>query len=168
MVFIDESGTHLGMERDYARSPKGERAYDSKPAHPRGIQNIVGALGFNGLRTSMVTGDSIDGGLFLAFVTEFLLPTLNSGDIVITDNHKIHRVAGVQEKIEASGASYLFLPRYSPDLSPIEEFWSKVKSYLRKIGARTKEVLAKATVEAFDTVILDDIKGWFKHCGYCT
>lgn len=127
MIFIDESRIDLGMNKDYGRASKGERVYDSKLVHAGGGQTIVGVLGLDGLRTSMITEDTVNGDLVLSFVEKFLVFTLKAGDIVILDNYRIHWVEGVEEAIEEVGAHFLLLPPYSPDLSRIEEFWFKIK-----------------------------------------
>ena len=89
------------------------------------------------------------------------------GACVVMDNFSSHKVAGIQEAIEAAGAHLVYLSPYSPDFSPIENCWSKMKEFLRSIAARTYEDLDKAITEAFETVNFRDILGWFKHCGYC-
>lgn len=82
------------------------------------------------------------------------------------DNLQVHKSARVKELIEDAGAEVLFLPPYSPDFSPIEEAFSKVKSILRRIGARTREALVQTTGQALDAVSRRDALGWFGHCGY--
>lgn len=103
---------------------------------------------------------------FETYVQYFLLPTLKEGQIVVMDNLQVHKSARVKEIIEGVGAEILFLAPYSPDFSPIEEAFSKVKGILRSIGARTREALVEATGKALDAVSTRDAAGWFKHCGY--
>ena len=95
------------------------------------------------------------------------MPVLKVGDVVIMDNLSAHRVTGVKEAIETVGAQLMYLPPYSPDLSPIELCWSKIKNHLRKKAARDDESLQVAICEAFKTVTQSDIENWFAHCGYC-
>ena len=90
----------------------------------------------------------------------------HSGDTVITDSLSSHKVDGVAEAITGTGAMLRCLPTYNPDLNPIEMMRSKVKAYLRKKGARTKQILESALAEALDTVTGSDIAGWSKDCGY--
>lgn len=97
---------------------------------------------------------------------KFLLPTLNSGDIVIADNLNVHKSENVKRMVEEAGATYLPLPPYSPDLNPIEKMWSKIKQYLRGIKARTQESLEAAIGCALDTITPEDAQGWFASCGY--
>ncbi len=100
------------------------------------------------------------------FVEELLAPTLKRGEMVFLDNCPIHKMEEVEEAIEARGAWAIFLPRYSPDLNPIENCWSKVKAILRSLKPRRLEELLDALVEAFSSVTVQDILGWFRHCGY--
>ena len=111
-------------------------------------------------------GYSADGAAFETYVEHFLVPTLEAGRIVVMDNLQVHKMKRVRELIEGAGAEILFLPPYSPDFSPIEEAFSKVKAILRRIGARTREALLEATSEALSAVSSTDARGWFGHCGY--
>jgi transposase len=101
-----------------------------------------------------------------AYVEHVLVPTLVPGEIVMMDNLNIHKSKKVRQLIEAKGCRLLFLPAYSPDLSPIEEAFSKVKTVLRGIGPRTREALYEALEYAITTVTASDASGWFWHCGY--
>jgi transposase len=89
-----------------------------------------------------------------------------AGDVVVMDNLSAHKVKGVREAIAACGASVLYLPPYSPDLNPIEKCWSKLKSLLRTVGARTREALEAAIGEVIKQVTEADAEGWFGSCGY--
>jgi transposase len=94
------------------------------------------------------------------------LPTLKPGDIVVLDNLSAHKNQETRDLIESVGAELWFLPPYSPDLNPIEKMWSKIKSILRTLKARTEESLINAIAKAFEAVTTSDAKGWFKSCGY--
>jgi transposase len=83
------------------------------------------------------------------------------------DNSKAHKVDGVKALIESAGAALLYLPPYSPDLNPIEQMWSKIKAFLRKVKARSVELLLNSIPDAFREVSLSDIFGWFSAAGYC-
>ena len=166
ILVLDESGSNIAMTRAYARAKEGERAHAQAPRNWGKNITMLGVLALSGVKTSMVVEGSMNGTLFLAFVKEWLVPLLKPGQVVIMDNLRTHKVAGVREAIEAVGAKVLYLPPYSPDFSPIEQMWSKVKAYLRGVGARTKELLLTAILAAFATIALSDILGWFKHCGY--
>ena len=108
-----------------------------------------------------------DGAVLLAFLHEVLLPQLRPGQILIMDNLKAHKVAGVAAAYTAAGVRLLYLPPYSPDFSPIEECWSKVKTLLRAKAARTLEALEQAIAEALAAITSQDAHGWFAHAGYC-
>src|SRR5215467_5547861 len=101
-----------------------------------------------------------------AYIEHILAPSLREGQIVVLDNLSVHKSVRVRQLIEACGCELLFLPAYSPDYSPIEETFSKVKAFLRRVGARTHEALQEALGQALETVTAQDAEGWFTHCGY--
>ena len=109
---------------------------------------------------------ALNGARFQNYVADTLGPTLAVGDVVVMDNLPAHKVAGIAEAIQRRGAQLVYLPPYSPDLSPIEHCWSKVKTYLRKAQARSQEGLEVALEQALATVTDSDAQGWFRHCGY--
>ena len=104
--------------------------------------------------------------VFRAYVEQILLPTLRAGDMVILDNLSAHKDTQAIARIEEVGARVIFLPPYSPDFNPIEKMWSKIKSILRKIKARTREALTQAIAFALEAITAQDAKGWFESCGY--
>lgn len=159
-------GSHLGLTRLYGRAAPGQRVYDEVPGDRGGNVSTIGALGLNGIRTGLSVPGPIDGDTMLFFVEELLVPTLKRGDIVVMDNNPIHKLDEIEDAIEAVGAWVLFLPTYSPDLNPIEHCWSKVKTRLRALKPRTQEAVLTALVDAFATVTAQDVRGWFRHCGY--
>ena len=114
----------------------------------------------------MTINGAVDGDVFKVYVAQVLLATLAAGDVVVMDNLPAHKVAGVCELIEQCGAKLIYLPPYSPDLNPIEKCWSKIKTYLRRAKARTREELEKALREALLLITEEDAQGWFKSCGY--
>ena len=116
----------------------------------------------------MAIDGATDKEIFREYVRHILLPTLQSGDIVIMDNLPAHKDKKSLRLIESIGANIHFLPPYSPDLNPIEKMWSKVKEFLRSIKARTQEALFSAIGDALKTVTAKDALGWFKSCGYGT
>ena len=165
-VFIDEMGSNLALSRLYGRAEPGVRVVDHLPSQRGENVSTIGALALDGVRAAMSLPGAIDGEAFLFFVRFHLVPALLPGDIVILDNVPTHKVDGVEEAIEAVGAQVKYLPAYSPDFSPLEHFWSKVKTILRGIGARGPKELLAALKRAFAEVTLQDILGWFQHCGY--
>jgi transposase len=163
---IDETGSNLALTRRYARAPKGKRARGTTPRKRGKNVTMITDLSLRGLGEVFLTDGAANGDLFEAYIGQIFAPTLSSGEIVIMDNSSIHKGKKVRELIEARGCQLLFLPAYSPDLSPIEEAFSKVKTVLRSIGARTREALYEALETATATVTVDDASGWFRHCGY--
>jgi len=167
LVFIDETGMHLGLTRLYGRAPKGERLYDSESPGNQG-QNIslIGGMSIDGLIATMSIVGSVNTDVFLFYVQEILIPQLWVGAIVLMDNLSVHHAQVVREAIEAVGAKVVFLPPYSPDLSPIELCGSKLKQLLRSAKARTQDALDQALTQIINECISsDDALGWFNHCG---
>jgi transposase len=164
--FIDESGVNLAMTRLYGRAPRGERAPGSVPINYGSNITIIGALGMKGLGAVMTVDGATDGEVFRAYVGKVLSPSLKRGDVVVMDNLRAHKVSGIREAIEGRGARLVYLPPYSPDLSPIECCWSKLKSALRAVGARSRRALERAIKEAISTISKSDAAAWFTHCGY--
>lgn len=164
--FIDESGINLALTRLDGRAPRGQRAVGSVPLNYGATLTMIGALGMGGLEALMTVEGATDGAVFRVYVEQVLCPTLGAGDSVVMDNLGAHRVAGIREPIEARGARLLYLPPYSPDLSPIEPCWSKLKTALRTIGARTRRKLERALRQVLVTITAADAAAWFVHCGY--
>lgn len=168
LIFIDESGVNLAMTRLRARSAKGKRAYSPKPSRRGQNVSLIGALGLQGVVADYSLKGSTDGLTFEAFISQKLVPKLWKGACVVMDNCSIHLGDEVRKLIEAAGAHLIYLPPYSPDFSPIENCWSKLKSILKTIGARTYPDLVQAIEQAFAAISNDDIRAWFTHCCYCT
>ncbi len=163
---MDECSTNIALSTLYARAPRGERAYGQAPRNWGKNITLICSLSTEGVGAAMSVEGATDGAAFETYVEHFLAPTLKAGQIVVMDNLQVHKSKRVRELIEARGAEVLFLPPYSPDFSPIEETFSKVKGILRQIGARTCEALMGATGQALDAVSRRDAVGWFGHCGY--
>ena len=166
LIFIDETGVNIAMARPYARAPKGKRAHSAIPVNKGNNVTLLGALSLAGIVEAMTIEGSTDGQVFSTCVQEVLVPVLHPGQVVIMDNLSSHKVEGIQEAIEAAGARLEYLPSYSPDLSPIEGYWSKFKAILRAKAARTHALLEQAITETFDMITSQDVRGWFAHCGY--
>ncbi len=165
-VFLDESGSNVALTRLYARAPKGKRARGSLPRNRGKNMTLISSLSLQGLGESLILAGSANAEIFEIYIEQILAPSLQPGQMVIMDNLSIHKGKKVRQLIEARGCQLLFLPAYSPDLSPIEEAFSKVKAVLRRIGARTREALQEALEYALTTVSASDASGWFSHCGY--
>jgi transposase len=164
--FIDESGVNLAMTRLYGRAPRGERVIGAVPQNYGANVTMLASLGSQGIEAMMTIEGATDTEVFRVYVEQVLRPTLHPGDIVIMDNLRAHKAAGIREAIEQTGARLLYLPPYSPDLSPIERCWAKLKTYLRKAKARTRKALDTAIAEALVTVTEADAHGWFAYSGY--
>src|ERR687885_1321846 len=119
-----------------------------------------------GMGESMCVEGATDARAFEGYIEHFLAPSLSRGQVVVMDNLGAHRPKKIRDLIEARGAELVFVPSYSPELSPIEQAFSKIKNILRKLGARTHEALLEAMEEALSKVSAADAAGWFEHCGY--
>lgn len=164
--FIDESGVNIAMTRLYGRARRGERVHDAVPKNHGQNISVLGALSCQGIDAVMTINGATDAAVFRIYVKQVLVPTLVPGDVVIMDNLSAHKGKPIREAIEAAGASLLYLPPYSPDLSPIEPCWSKLKTFLRAAKARTRDALDAALKLALDTITPANARGWFRHCGY--
>jgi transposase len=165
-VFLDESGVNTGMTRLYGRSKGSKRVVDYVPDVRYQRTSILSSVRLDGTIVPLTFTGALNGELFVKYITEFLVPTLKKGDIVVMDNLSSHKVNGVIQPIVASGATVLYLPPYSPDFNPIEMMWSKIKAYLRKVKARTPDMLFNTIGEAFNYVSISDISSWFLKDGY--
>jgi transposase len=130
------------------------------------IPALFASLSLAGMGESLILEGAADACAFELYIEQVLAPSLKQGQIVIMDNLSIHQGPRVREAIEAKGCRLLFLPAYSPDLSPIEEAFSKLKAALRRSGARDQEALWEAIAQALQTITPHDALGWFTHCGY--
>lgn len=166
LVFVDESGASTSMTRTRGRSERGVRVNGLVPGGHWKITTMLGAIRADGVAAVASIQAPTDGATFLAFVRQTLVPVLRQDDVVVMDNLGAHKVSGVRQAIEAAGARLLYLPPYSPDLSPIEPCWSKVKSILRSIAARAAEALGDAIRVAFERIRIRDLRAYFRHCGY--
>jgi len=127
---------------------------------------MLAALGSRGVEAVMTIEGATGAEVFRVYVAQVLRPTLRPGDIVIMDNLRAHKAAGIREAIEQAGAQVVYLPPYSPDLAPIEPCWSKLKTALRTAKARTREALEHAIAQALATITGTDVHNWFHRCGY--
>ena len=166
LVFLDECGSHIALTPLYARAPKGERARSSVPRNQGKNLTLIASLSLEGMGASMLLEGGVNAPAFETYVEQLLAPSLQPGQVVVMDNLSAYKGARVQQLIEDRGCHLLFLPAYSPDFSPIEETFSKIKAFLRRAGARTPEALQEAIAQALLTVTPQDARGWFGHCGY--
>lgn len=165
-VFIDETGANTKMIRRYGWGPKSERVVCDVPFGHWKTTTFVGALRITGMTAPLVVDGAMNGELFLAYVQQQLIKTLQPGDVVIMDNLSSHKRAGVREAIESVGARLTYLPPYSPDLNPIELAFSKLKTLLRKSAERTVESLWTRIGQLVDEFTPEECRNYFRHCGY--
>ena len=165
LVFIDETGINLAMTRLYGRARGGARVSAQCPGNKGENITLIGAMSDEGLIAAMTLPGSLNTPSFLVFLEKVLLPQLWTGAIVVMDNLPVHYAHAAQLLLESVGAQIKFLPPYSPDLSPIELCWSKLKEILRSAQARTTEALDEAITMAVNAITDDNALSWFHHCG---
>jgi transposase len=166
LVFIDETWASTNMTRRYGRAPKNKRLVAHVPHGHWNTTTFVAALRVGGVTAPMVADGPINGELFLKYVQECLCPTLHPGDLVIMDNLSSHKVEGVRDAIEAAGVELRYLPPYSPDLNPIEPYFSQLKAALRKLAKRTVDALWNAIGNLYDAVTSAHCNNFFHKAGY--
>ena len=154
------------MTSRYARSRRGQRAYATVPRNYGSNVTLLSGLRLEGMSAAMVVEGSVTTAVFESYVRQILGPTLQPGDIVIVDNLRPHHAYAVQAAIQARGASLLFLPAYSPDLSPIENAFSKIKQTLRRLRAQTLDTLIAAIDQALASITAFDAIGFFVQAGF--
>ena len=166
LVFIDETGASTKMARLRGRSPRGSRCMAAIPHGHWKTTTFVGGLRLDGMTAPMVLDGPMDGPVFLGWIEQMLVPTLEAGDIVVMDNLPAHKHDAVRAAIEARGAALRYLPPYSPDLNPIEMAFSKLKALLKKAAARTIEDLWSAIANALPMLNPKDCRNYFAAAGY--
>jgi transposase len=154
------------MTRRYGRAPCGERLVAAAPHGHWKTTTFLAALRHDGIAAPMVSDGPMNGALFLEYVKPFLCPILKPGDIVIMDNLSSHKVEGVRQAIEATGAQLRYLPPYSPDLNPIEKLFAKLKALLRKAAIRSMESLWNFLGECLDDFSISECQNYFASSGY--
>ena len=166
VVVIDEFGSNVDMTRRYARAPRGERATASLPRNTPPNTTTISSLTSTGMGASLMTVGGVTTALFEAYVEHILGPTLREGQVVLLDNLSAHKSPRLRELLAARGCRLWYLPSYSPDFSPIELAFSKVKAELQRVGARTGEALEVAVAEALTHISSDEAAAFFTHCGF--
>jgi transposase len=163
---VDESGTHTSLTRLYGWAPHDRRAVGQVPRNHGKNTTLVAALTPQGLQAPWTVEGAMDTLAFERYVKEVLGPTLRPGQVVILDNLSVHKAEGIRTAIAERQCELLFLPAYSPDFTPIEQAFSKIKALLRGLGARTREALLEAVRQAVTAITAEDAAGWFAHVGY--
>jgi len=165
-IFLDETGLNTKMTRLYGRAPRGERLVGAVPHGHWRTTTFIAGLRQSGVIAPMVLDGPMTGAAFRAYIEQALAPALQPGDVVVMDNLAAHKVAGVSEAIAATGGSTLYLPPYSPDLNPIEQFFAKLKHWLRKAAQPTTEAVYDAIAPILDTVSQAECANYFANAGY--
>ena len=166
LVFIDEAGFHLAMARLYGRAKRGQRARQSVPSN-RGVNlSVISSLRLHGVVASLSVKGAIDTPIFDTYIHELFLPHLRVDDVVLLDNLPVHLASQIEAAVASVKGEVLWLPSYSPDLSPGEPFWSKVKTSVRGKEPRSEPALNTSLTDAINSVSVEDIDGWLRHCGY--
>ena len=166
LVFLDETGAKTNMTRRYGWGLSEKRVDGCVPHGHWQTTTLLQAIDYRGTRVAATTHGPTNSWVFEAFVDWLLAPALREGDILVMDNLSSHKNARVLEKVEATGAEVKFLPPYSPDLNPIEQIFSKIKAYLRKVAVRTERKLENAIGRAIKTITADDCRNCFLNAGY--
>lgn len=164
LIYLDESGANFAMTRRYGRIEGGQRLVLANPYSRGQNHSIISAVRETEIITALYSEGSVDGELFLHFMETYLGPKLKAGDFVIMDNIAFHKVKRVETIVNRYGAEVVYLPPYSPDLSPIELMWSKIKTLLRKYSPRCADTFKIAMKTSFEAVQAADLQGWFRHC----
>lgn len=166
LIFIDETAATTKMARRYGRAPRGERCRVAVPHGHWTTTTFTAGLRLSGLTAPMIIDGATDGDAFRAYVEKILVAELNPGDVVVMDNLPAHRIGGIREAIEATGASLLYLPPYSPDVNPIEMAFAKLKAILKGTAPRTIPDLWQAITDAIDRFTPDECRAYFTAAGY--
>ena len=165
-VFTDETGFHLAMTRLYGRARPGQRVIESVPKKRGSHVSLIGSLALRGLVSSLSLEGAVDTLAFDVYLLELLVPNLQPDDIVFLDRLAVHRASQIEAAVATVPAQVKWLPAYSPDFSPLENCWSKVKAQVRGDEPRTPNALNTSLKNALNALTSHDIEGWFKHCGY--
>ena len=164
--FLDESSVNVDLTRRYGRGTPGQRVVESTPLPSGPHTTTLAVVGLAGISAPLVRSGAVTGDFFYHYLQQCVAPSLQPGDVLFLDNLSTHKVAGLEQLIQARGARLLYLPPYSADFNPIEWAWAKVKTLLRRLKARTFDELVEALRQALRAITLEDIQGWFAHCGY--
>jgi transposase len=166
VVVVDESSTHLDMARRYGRAPRGQRVYVKQRRNYGKNMTLLAGMTLDGMTESLVIEGSVTTPVFEAFIEQVLLPTLSPGDLVVLDNLAVHKSSYVEQRLRQHGCQLVFLPAYSPDFSPIEHAFSKIKQCLRDARAQTVETLIDAIADALRSITPFDAIGFFTQAGF--
>jgi transposase len=154
------------MTRLWGRAPRGERVKESVPRNYGANISALSLMSLSRVEATMTIEGSVDREVFNVFAEQFIAPALKTGDCLILDNLGAHRASRIEQIAENCGAKVIWLAPYSPDFSPIELMWSKLKTLFRASKARTCEEIEAALLKALQQITESDCRAWFRHCGY--
>ena len=154
------------MTHRRARAPRGTRAVGAVPRNRGPVTTLIAGLSLAGMSPAMTVVGGTTAAVFAAYLEKVLIPTLRPGQVVVVDNVGAHTPDRMRQLIEAARCQLIFLPAYSPDLSPVEEAFSKIKTLVKAAAARTRAALDAAVAAALTAVTANDAAGWFAHAGY--
>ena len=166
LVFIDETWTKTNMAPLRGWAPRGERLTAQVPHGRWKTMTFLAALRHDRIEAPFVLEGAIDGASFCTYVEQVLVPTLCPGDLVLMDHLSSHKVKAVRRAIRAADAKLFFLPKYSPDLNPIEQLFAKLKHLLRKAGARCPEAVCACIGQILGAVTAQECANYFNDAGY--
>jgi transposase len=166
LVFIDETWTKTNMAPLRGWGPCGQRLAAKVPHGRWTTMTFLAALRHDRVEAPWLIEGPINGQTFRLYIDEVLIPTLRSGDIVVMDNLGSHKSSAVRQALRAAGVKLFFLPKYSPDLNPIEMLFAKLKHGLRKAAKRTEQAIYDAVVDLLPTVASTECANYFAHAGY--
>jgi transposase len=156
------------MTRSHGWAPRGQRLIDKVPHGRWHTSTFLAALRVDRIEAPCLIDGPINGERFLAYVEQFLVPTLKPGDVVVLDNLGSHKGKAVRKAIRGAGAHLIFLPKYSPDLNPIEQVFAKLKTLLRKACARTVDAICDAIGQLLISFKPHECANYFANAGYAS
>jgi putative transposase len=168
LLFLDETWTKTNMTRLDGWAPRGQRLIDKVPHGHWKTATFLAGLRNNRIEAPCLFDGPINGERFRAYVEQFLIPTLKPNDIVVLDNLGSHKGKAVRQAIKAAGARLLFLPKYSPDLNPIEQLFAKLKGHVRKAAPRSLDAVSHAIAEALAQISPAECANYLKNAGYAS
>ncbi|MGI4734664.1 MAG: IS630 family transposase [Janthinobacterium lividum] len=164
--FLDETGLRLDYSRRYARARGSRRVGQGVPLTRGRSLTLIGVLSMRGLQAVQVLEGALTQRSFALYIGHSLGPRLRRGEVLVLDNLRVHHLRGLREWLAERGVDVLFLPPYSPDFTPVEQAWSKLKTALRQAQARSQQALETALKKAIRWITSADARNWFHHCGY--
>jgi transposase len=167
-VFLDETAVTTSMVRLRGRAPRGVRVIGRVPLGSWKTITFVAAMRHDKMTAPMAFEGAMTGEMFLAYLEQCLCPTLKRGDIVVIDNCRVHMSPRVREVIERVGATLRYLPKYSPDLNPIEMVYSKFKEFLRTAEPRTIAEICRTIRSFLPSVSAQECSNYLRHAGYAS